>query len=416
MSAGDLFLYLAFVFSIYCAYNAIWLARGKDPGARRLEKAVLAVFALLSFTLLYLLYLFLSSDVSILYVWSNTYRGVDTLYKITGIWTGEQGTMLLFTWLVSLLLFIQVYSFGKRGWTKFAKVFMAAGAVLLLCLLLMTLATGVFAPTVGSSGDGWRLELYPNGYGMSLELQTPEMALHPPLVFAAYACTAMVLCAAFSFFLTKDKNWNKPALLYGRMAWLLMTAGIVLGAVWAYYVIGWGGYWGWDPVETASLIAWFVLTALVHSLLQNARGGKMPALAPLMGMLAFSASMLVAFVTRAGGVWASSVHTFGQATGGADQRLMSVLSSDPQALGFFLMMIASAVVASFFAYKASGGEEESRPLKEGLDTNGMNLLSLALMAAAAVVMLLLLVKNVDLGLAQNFNEFDQKMAVFFVAV
>jgi cytochrome c-type biogenesis protein CcmF len=416
MSAGDLFLYLAFILAIYCAYNAIWLARGKDPGARRLEKAVLFVFILVSAALLYLLALFLSTDVSVLYVWSNTYRGVDTIYKITGIWAGEQGTILLFVWLISLLLFLQVYSFGKRGWTKFGKHFMAAGTVLLLVLLLITIAAAVFAPTVASSGDAWRLQIYPDGYGMSLELQTPEMALHPPLVFAAYACAAMVMCAAFAFFLTGDKVWSRSALAYGRWAWLLLTAGIVLGAVWAYYVIGWGGYWSWDPVETASLIAWFVFTAMVHALLQNARGGKMPALAPLLGMLAFSASMLVAFVTRAGGVWASSVHVFGQASGSAGERLMAVLSSDPQALGFFLLMLASAAIASYFGYKASGDEAGSKPLKEGIDSHGMTLLSLALMSATVIVMILLLVKNVDLGLAQNFAEFDQKMAIFFVAV
>jgi cytochrome c-type biogenesis protein CcmF len=391
MSPGDLFLLLALPFAAYCAYNSTWLARGKDPGARRLERASLCALLLLTAAVAYLLWAFLVTDVTILYVWSNTYSGLPAAYKVSGLWAGEQGIVLTLSWLISACVFLQARSFGARGWTRFAKVFIAAASALALGLLILALVSGIFQSTVQGPSDQWRIDSYPGGRGLSLPLQSPEMVLHAPLMLLAYCCGAMLFCASLSAAVTREKRWTPMAMRYARASWLLLTAAAATAAVWAYSTTGCGSSCGLPG--SAAIISWLLLTAAAHALLQGARGGKMPTLAPFLGMLSFASMMLLAFV--AGASSPSGAHSFAQ-------QGVSAAPSEPLAAGFLLVAICALVPpAAFVVREWRGG---AWPGDWTARSAGMAFWSVALICAACLALLVALASGAAAGWGAAFLE------------
>jgi len=374
-------------------------------------------FMLISATFLFLIYLFLSGDLSYLYVWSYTATDLSPIYKLSGVWAGASGSFLLWVWLISAIVTVEMH-FGRRSKDGPGRdLQLAISCALSLAFLLLILPMGLFAPTVTGPTDAWRLALFPNGHGLALSLQTWEMVLHPAVVFAAYAFLIPVFAAATAFLFRGKGEWKSTAVRWGRCSWLLLTLGVGIGALWAYYVIGWGGYWSWDPVETSSLLIWIVLTALLHTLTRYHEGKEYSLLAPLLGIICFVTVLFAAFVTRAGGVWSSSVHTFGSPLGqGAGQRLLDVLSGNATVLGIFLLMFATLSLALYFTIRRRPmiAQEEERPFIVG-DSNSM-LFAVALLLFTAGVMLLLLLKNVDDTATHNFDEFNEKLSSFFAAL
>jgi cytochrome c-type biogenesis protein CcmF len=186
-------------------------------------------------------------------------------------------------------------------------------------------------------------------------------------------------------------------------------------------VLGWGGYWAWDPVETASLLPWLIATAFLHTQLRHSRKGEYQVLSPALGMTALVSVVFATFATRAGSIWTSSVHAFGGSAGDtAGARLSYMLEHDSTVLGVFTLMLLLLVFTVYLSYdkyrKMPRKEEEPEPRKMSeyiSDKNNM-LIAVGLLIATSAVMLFLLFKNVNVGQAANLAEFNQKMSLFFV--
>jgi cytochrome c-type biogenesis protein CcmF len=414
MGPGDFLLILGaalMAVSALCGFAGAYLHR--KGLARIFDLALMGSFLFLTLGLLYLLYAFLVTDTSIAYVWSNSSTDLDPVYKISGIWSGPSGSFLLLTWLMSLVTVLELYRERRSGTSR--SVFhsrLRLIAVSISTIFAMVLLTvNIFAP-----GDPSLVALYPGGQGMVQSLQTPEMVVHPVLVFAAYALLMVVFAAALSGQLEKEEHWTETGLFWARPAWLLLTLGIFIGAVWAYYVVGWGGYWGWDPVETSSLLAWVLSTALVHALLRRLGGRQYQVTAAPLAMITFSSVLLVTFITRAGGIWAASVHSFGLgAMASAPDRLSAALHKDALVAIIFVLMVTVFLLGIYFLYRnqrsATRNEDEEEPFTE----RSLMTLAVVSMVLSAGIILLIMIKNVDIGQTANFNEFNQKISFFMAA-
>jgi cytochrome c-type biogenesis protein CcmF len=377
-------------------------------------------FLFISLALLLLTSYFLTSDFSYAYVWSYSSTDLDTAYKLSGVWAGASGSFLLWTWLMALVLIVEVILEPRRRYLsrKFHSVFQIVISTTVFLFLLILLAMNIFKST-----DAWGLQYFPDGYGMKLVLQTPEMIIHPPVVFVGYAFCVAAFAACAAYFITSDKNWSTVSLPWARLSWLFLTLGIGIGAIWAYYVLGWGGYWAWDPVETASLLPWLIVTAFLHTQIRHVRKGEYGVVSPMLGMLSFVAVIFATFATRAGGIWTSSVHAFGSAEGvSAGARLSYILQNDNTVLGIFTLMLMFLVLSVFLAYSkyrsTASPKEPPEPEKitEYISDKNNMLLTVVLLLATSAIMLMLLFKNVNVSQSANYVEFNQKMSLFFVAI
>jgi cytochrome c-type biogenesis protein CcmF len=420
MNIGEVMVVFATLTSLgACVTRFVSYRSGDKKFASASAALSLLTFVIISLTLVFLGYLFLSPDYGYYYVWSNSSSDLSTAYKISGIWSGADGSFLLWIWLMAVVLAVEVMLEPKRSYLSksFHGLFQGFMAGILFLFMLILLDMNLFRET-----SAFQLQLAPNGDGMSILLQTPEMILHPPIVFAGYAFCIAAFSAGAAYLLTKEKNWTSVSLPWGRLAWLFLTLGIGIGAIWAYYVLGWGGYWAWDPVETASLLPWLIVTAFLHTQLRHSRKGEYPIISPALGMLSLVAVVFATFSTRAGSIWTSSVHAFGTATGTtAGARLSYLLQNDSTILGIFTLMLLLLAFALYISYdqfrrlpKKEEGPEPGKMSEYISDKNNM-MVAVGLLIVTSAVMLFLLFKNVNVSQQANMTEFDQKMSLFFVA-
>lgn len=419
MTTGDALIILGALSVLGAAVSRVLDLQGGDKRLRDVSTylSVLA-FAFVSASLILIAFYFIDSNMSFDYVWSHSSSDLSTIYKLSGVWAGAEGSILLWIWFMSLVLLVEVLLEPRRAQLgrQFHGYFQVSVSLMLFMFLLLLADMRLFAQTPHIA-----LQMYPNGSGMSLLLQTPEMIVHPPIVFAGYAFCVAAFAAGAAYFLTNEKGWYLVSLPWARLAWMFLTLGIGIGAIWAYYVLGWGGYWAWDPVETSSLLPWLVATAFLHTQIRHARKKEYKIASPALGMLAFVSVVFATFATRAGSLWTSSVHAFGNSqgsTGGA--RLSYLLQNDSSVLGIFTLMVALLAVTIYLAYSKYRASErpEEAPAPERMsgyvsDRNNI-LMTVALLLATSAVMMLLLFKNVNAGQAANYAEFNQKMSVFFV--
>jgi cytochrome c-type biogenesis protein CcmF len=419
LTLGELLLVLSAV-SALGAVILRWLeVRGFYRNAKQwAEGFTYCTLALVLASFLYLAYLFVTSDMAFLYVWRSTSSDLDLIFKISAIWAGKAGSFFLVVLVAAGGAALEVALTERRKLASdFSIRFQFFCMVLVASLIIILIALGPFSPTVATEADAARLIAYPYGRGMEMVLQTWEMVLHPLFVLVSYALCVMVFAASVAFLVTDEKGWPKIALPYGRISWLLLTIGIGLGAFWAYYVVGWSGYWAWDPVETISLVLWLVLAAFLHLIARHAKAGEYPASAPTLGMLVLTTALLAAFITRSGGLWRSSVHTYGSSLDAtAGERFVQSLSSDPSLLGLFILMVGTAIFATWMAWHAKTSSSTST--KGALTFSRSNAMSISvlLLSFTALVMLLILIKNVDLDQIANYDEFTGKMPIFFGAL
>ena len=409
-------------FTSFAAALSKWMSlRSKDKRYGD-ASAVLAMltFASITAALVLLMDYFVTSNTGFEYVWSNTSTDLSTTYKLSGVWAGAQGSFLLWIWFMALVLAVEVLLEPRRKYlgAKFHAVFQVALTGVIFAFMLILVNMNLFART-----SSFLLEHFPNGQGLSLLLQTPEMVVHPPVVFASYAFCIVAFAASVAYFVTNDRNWFKVTLPWTRLSWIFLTLGIGIGAIWAYYVLGWGGYWAWDPVETSSLLPWLIATAFLHTLVRNAKKREYELAAPILGMLAFVAVVFATFATRAGSLWSSSVHNFGSSVGTSGvSRLSYILNHDGTVLGIFSLMLALAALTVLMAYSKyrertppPEGEEPPTISEYISDKNNM-LLTVLLLSIVSAVMLLLLFKNVNVSQSANSSEFNQKLSIFFVGL
>ena len=336
--------------------NATWMAMAR-PAARGL-------FVLVATAFICLAYSFATNDFSVLYVATNSNSLLPIQYKIAGVWGGHEGSLLLWVTILSIwMVAVSLFS-SKLPKPMAARILGVMGLVATGFLLFMLLTSNPFERIFPAPQDGRDLNPL---------LQDPGMVFHPPMLYTGY----VGFCVAFAFAIAAllggnlDAAWARWSRPWTIVAWMFLTIGIAMGSAWAYYELGWGGWWFWDPVENASFMPWLVGTALIHSLAVTEKRGSFKNWTVLLAILAFSLSLLGTFLVRSGVL--TSVHAF---------------ASDPRRGVFILIFLAIVIGASLllFAWRAPkvglGGRFDLVSRESMLLANNV----LLVVAAAAVLL------------------------------
>jgi cytochrome c-type biogenesis protein CcmF len=300
--SGAFALILALAFAIVqTALSAAGRARRSTVLAAAGEGAALASFAGVALAFACLVYAFVTSDFSVANVAQNSHTEKPLLYRVAGAWGSHEGSMLL--WCLALTGYgAAAVAFGRslpRG-LKASMVAVQGG-----------LGTVFLAYTVFASNPLARIAAPPvEGRSLNPLLQDPALAVHPPFLYAGYVGMSVVFSLAVAALIEGrvDAAWARWVRPWALAAWSLLTVGITLGSFWAYYELGWGGWWFWDPVENASFMPWLVATALLHSAIVTEKRGALAGWTLFLSLAAFSFSMLGAFLVRSGVL--TSVHAF----------------------------------------------------------------------------------------------------------
>jgi cytochrome c-type biogenesis protein CcmF len=265
------------------------------------EGAAGGAFAAVALAFAALVTAFVTSDFSVRNVAENSHTAKPLLYKIAGAWGSHEGSMLL--WCLALTGFGAVVALGGRGLPARLKATMVAaeGALGVLFLGYTVFASNPLARLIDPPVEGNSLNPL---------LQDPFLAIHPPFLYSGYVGMSVVFCLAVAALIEgrADAAWARWVRPWALAAWSLLTVGITLGSFWSYYVLGWGGWWAWDPVENASFMPWLAATALLHSAVVTEKRGALTAWTVFLSLLAFTFSMLGAFLVRSGVL--TSVHAF----------------------------------------------------------------------------------------------------------
>ncbi|MBT8077558.1 MAG: heme lyase CcmF/NrfE family subunit [Gammaproteobacteria bacterium] len=275
--------------------------RGDDSLMALARPAALGQFVFVAFSFGCLTWSFLQSDFSVLYVANHSQLELPTIYKISAVWGAHEGSLLLW------ILILAVWTVAVSRYSAELPLSMRARVIgvlgLLSCgfLLFTLLTSNPFERLIPAAQDG--ADLNPL-------LQDPGLAIHPPLLYIGYVGFSVAFAFAVAAMLSGnlDQTWARWTRPWTTWAWLFLTVGIALGSWWAYYELGWGGWWFWDPVENASFMPWLAGTALIHSLAVTEKRGLFKSWTLLLAISAFSLSLLGTFLVRSGIL--VSVHAF----------------------------------------------------------------------------------------------------------
>ena len=320
---------------------------------------------------------FLQDDFSVLYVASNSNTALPIAYKFAAVWGGHEGSLLL--WVLILAV-----------WTLFLSKDKALKSLPELRIqslsILGLISLGFLIFILYTSNPFERLLPIPiQGRGLNPLLQDPALVIHPPTLYAGYVGLAVPFALAVASLLTVNNHqWAKHARSWTILSWMFLTGGIALGSWWAYYELGWGGWWFWDPVENASLMPWFVATALMHSLIVTEKRGLFNGFSILLAITAFSLSLLGTFLVRSGVL--ISVHSF---------------ASDPQRGLFILMLLAFFTGSALIIYSIKQKKNRSEKLHP-FSRESLLLLNNVFLCASAGLVLIgtvypLILEMLDLG-------------------
>jgi cytochrome c-type biogenesis protein CcmF len=299
---GLVALILALFLALTLAYCGLW---GPYRGDARLMGAVRPLsWGLLAFTVLSygaLTWAFVTNDFMVRYVAENSSTRLPLFYRIAGVWGAHEGSMLL--WILILVVWTAAVAFFSRGLPQsfVSRVLGVLGLVSAGFLAFSLLTSNPFVLAFPVPHQGGNLDPL---------LQDPFLAIHPPMLYMGYVGMSVAFAFAVAALLggTMDQLWARWTRPWTIAAWMFLTAGIVLGSYWSYYVLGWGGWWFWDPVENASFMPWLVGAALIHSLAVTEKRGAFKSWTALLAITAFSLSLLGTFLVRSGVL--ISVHAF----------------------------------------------------------------------------------------------------------
>ena len=292
-------------------------------------------FVIVSF--LSLLTAFLYSDFSNVTVYNNSHTSKPLFYKISGVWGNHEGSLLLWLLVLTLFLFIFVLN-SKKVENKYKLLTIVFQEIIIFGFLIFIVFT---------SNPFEYLYPTPNeGLGLNPILQDPALAIHPPILYLGYVGSSLIFSSSLSAIINNGVNpeWAKHIKSWVFTSWIFLTLGIMVGSIWAYYELGWGGFWFWDPVENVSLMPWFCLTALLHSIVVLEKRNFLKKWTIILSIATFALSMSGTFLVRSGIL--NSIHTF---------------ANDPSRglfiLIFLFLLIIMAVTILFLNYKS----EETRP-------------------------------------------------------
>ncbi|MEE2762432.1 MAG: heme lyase CcmF/NrfE family subunit [Pseudomonadota bacterium] len=324
---GHFALILAFVTSLCVAVLPLaGLRLGMVSLAALAVPATLVMAAATALSFAALVAAFVTSDFSVALVAAHSHSTKPLIYKISGTWGNHEGSLLL--WILILALFGGLLALRGRA--------VDFGLKIRTLAVQAMVTAGFLAFCLFTSNPFARLETAPlNGRGLNPILQDPGLALHPPTLYVGYVGLSLAFAFAVAGLIEGriDRDWARHVRPWVSAAWCALTAGIALGSWWAYYELGWGGWWFWDPVENASLLPWLSGTALMHSLAVTEKRGVFKSWTVLLAIVTFSLSLLGTFLVRSGVL--TSVHAF---------------ASDPERGVFLLGLLAITVIASLTLY------------------------------------------------------------------
>ncbi|KYK30507.1 MAG: hypothetical protein AYK22_03710 [Thermoplasmatales archaeon SG8-52-3] len=414
MPVGNLLIYLTFIFTIVGIITSFLRLKTKEDRFLMYSRIVtVLLFTTISFILVFLYILFFTADVNFDYVWRYTSVTHPFHYKFAGVIAGLAGSLLFWIWAIITPWFYEEIRIIKRSVNNDTRDWIRIFVFIVMAILIFILILyDLFKPTAANL-----LNLYPNGQGLNPLLQTELMVIHPFIVFLSYGILVLPFAASIANLITGDKNWISYSLKWSRVGWLLLTLGIGLGALWAYIVLGWGGYWGWDPVETSSLLPWIILTGFLHAQLMFKRKNDYKILTPVLGVFSFILIIFATFVTRAGGLWVS-VHTFGEANVQIDplQRFINLLGENQTVLIYMLFIISILLITSFLIiYRYSkikkSSIEQYFTISELISDDILMLFSVFLFIITTIITFLILIMSVN-GI--DPRNFDLKVGVFIL--
>ena len=308
---GSFALIFALVLSAYCLLAGMialrWQAVGipSDRLAETARRAGIATWAGVATAAFALVWAALNNDFSVAYILHHSNRDLPLPYKFAALWSGQEGSLLFWALLLSTYgLVLRLRHKVDVKLTAYASTILAA--IQLFFLLLLNFTATPFSLVSGA--------IPPDGNGLNPLLQYPEMVIHPPMLYLGYVGFSVPFAFALGALIMKypGEKWIHITRRWTMVTWCFLTCGIFLGAHWAYSVLGWGGYWGWDPVENASLFPWLTGTAFLHSVMMQEKRGMLKTWNVWLIFCTFMLSILGTFLTRSGVV--SSVHAFAQSS------------------------------------------------------------------------------------------------------
>ena len=281
-------------------------------------------FIFLSF--ISLLVLFINSEFGNITVYYNSHTTKPFFYKVSGLWGNHEGSLLL--WLLILTLINFLYYFNSRGRSSKERLFTS--------IFQQIIIFGFIAFTIFTSNPFNEIFPIPNeGLGLNPILQDPLLAIHPPILYLGYVSTSIIFSSSLSSLMlgNVNSNWAIHIKKWVFGSWIFLTGGILLGSIWAYYELGWGGFWFWDPVENISLMPWISLTALLHCILVLYKRSALGSWSIILSISTFTLSVCGTFLVRSGIL--NSVHTF---------------ANDPERGLYILIFLFSIILISLIIY------------------------------------------------------------------
>jgi len=291
---------------------------------------VFGQFVFVAIAFVCLLLSFLANDFSVLYVSQHSNSQLPTMYRVAAIWGGHEGSLLLWVFNLSIWSVLVAWNSKHLPQEMVARVLGVMGLIAVGFLLFMLFTSNPFDRLIPAALDGTELNPLLQDFGL---------VIHPPMLYTGYVGFSVAFAFAIAALLggRLDSTWARWSRPWTTVAWVFLTTGVMLGSWWAYYELGWGGWWFWDPVENASFMPWLVGTALIHSLAVTEKRGAFTSWTVLLAIAAFSLSLLGTFLVRSGVL--TSVHAF---------------ATDPKRgvfiLGFLVTVIGSSLL--LFAWRA----------------------------------------------------------------
>ncbi len=304
---GSLAILLAFCAALYATVaSVIGGARHKPFLVVSGRRAVYSVWVLVTLASGILVYSLMTGDFRFAYVAEHSNRSMPMLYKFAAWWGGQEGSLLFWSWLLSGYAMVVAFTNRRKHRSMMPYVVAVLTTVEAFFLLLNNFIANPFQMLATDK----LIVAVPDGNGLSPLLQYPAMAIHPPMLYLGYVGFAVPFAFAMGSLITRQPGdgWIHTTRRWTLVTWLFQSTGVMLGAAWAYHVLGWGGYWGWDPVENASLLPWLSGTAFLHSVMIQEKKGMMKVWNMVLISATFFLCILGTFMTRSGFV--ESVHAF----------------------------------------------------------------------------------------------------------
>ncbi len=312
---GTIGLIAALAFAIYgTAAGAVGGKLRSLRIVRSAERATLAFLAVITLAVVALEAAILTDNFQNAYVAAHSNKDLPLYFKIPVLWAGQEGSLLFWTWLLSIYGALAVLLNRKKNRQLLPYVIsILLGTGIFFCLLIFFVANP-FGQLAIASGSGFRAFQPPDGNGLNPSLQYYSMVIHPPMLYLGYVGFVVPYAFAMAALITKQlgDNWIRTTRRWTMVPWMFLGVGILLGGHWAYEVLGWGGYWAWDPVENASLLPWLGSTAFLHSVMIQEKRGMLKVWNIVLVITTYFLCIFGTFLTRSGIV--SSVHAFAQSS------------------------------------------------------------------------------------------------------